>query len=227
MLRDVRLSGSGKRFGEDLVDRAEWIAGVEKYLGIDNKPYRIKGYDAKERDDELREALMAECADVTGVRPDSVMEYEILERGFLPGRDEMHYTTTARFSGLVDNLGDDISVTLGRLAGYVEKLEGSERERLLDAMLPTAFQNIHLITFKVPQGYKVDTTSLNEFNRIASNSLGIFMANAKVDDNGDVVIQCVLRVKMADVPLNAWPLMRDLYDAGSRFADAAIVFVKA
>lgn len=225
--RDVRLSGSGKRFGEDLVDRAEWIAGVEKYFGIDNNPYRIKGYDVKERDDELREALMDECADVTGVRPDSVMKYEILERGFLPGRDEMHYTTTARFSGLVDNLGDDISVTLGRLAGYVEKLEGSERERLLDAMLPTAFQNTHLITFKVPQGYKVDTTSLDEFNRIASNSLGIFMANAKVNDNGDVVIQCVLRVKKADVPLNAWPLMRDLYDVGSRFADAAIVFVKA
>lgn len=225
--REVRLSGSAKQFGEDLVDRAEWIRGVEEYLGIDKKPYQIKGYDTRERADELRDALMDECAAVTGVRPDSVIDYTIRDRGFLPGHDEMVYTTTNRFSGLVEKLGDDMAVTLGRLAGHIEKLDGSERERLLDAMLPTAFQNTHLITFKVPEGYKVDQTSLDDFNRTAANALGVFMANAQVNENGDVVVQCVLRVKLASVPLQGWPLMRELYDAGARFADAAIVFVKA
>lgn len=224
--RNVRLGGSAKDLGEDLVDRAEWIRGVEEFLGLDKKPYQIKGYDAKERENELRKTLMDECEAVTGARPDSVVDYSILERGFLPGRDEMKYTTTNRFSGLVEDLGGDLSVTLGRLAGHVDKLDGSERERLLDAMLPTAFQNTHLLTFKVPQGYKVDPTSLADFSRNVVNPLGVFNVNANVNEAGDVEVQCVLRVKRATVPLQAWPLLRDLYDAGSQFADAAIVLVK-
>ena len=169
---------------------------------------------------------MDECEAVTGARPDSVVDYSILEWGFLPGHDEMKYTTTNRFSGLVEDLGGDLSVTLGRLAGHVDKLDGSERERLLDAMLPTAFQNTHLLTFKVPQGYKVDPTSLADFSRNVVNPLGVFNVNANVNEAGDVEVQCVLRVKRATVPLQAWPLLRDLYDAGSQFADAAIVLVK-
>lgn len=227
VVRDVSLSGSGKQFGEDLVDRAEWIRGVEEYFGLDKKPYRIKGYDPEERQRELRDALMEECAAVTGVTPDSVIDFDIRQRGFLPGGNEMSYSSTNRISGLVEDLGGDISVTLGRLAGHVEKLDGSERKRLLDAMLPTAFQNTHLITFKVPEGYKVDPTSLADFNRNVTNPLGVFMANAQLSDNGDVVVQCVLRIKTADIPLQAWPLLRDLYDAGARFADAALVFVKS
>lgn len=224
--RDVRLSGSLKAHGNELVDRAEWIRGVEEYFGLDSKPFQMKGYDDKARENELREALMEECAAVTGARPDSLIEYAVSERGFLPGRDVMAYKTTGRFSGLVEDLGDDISVTLGRLAGHVEKLDGSERERLLDAMLPTAFQNTHLITFKVPKGYKVDPTSLDDFKRNVSNPLGVFNVNAQVNEEGDVEVQCVLRIKMASVPLQIWPLMRDLYDAGAGFADAAIVLVK-
>lgn len=130
----------------------------------------------KARENELREALMEECAAVTGARPDSLIEYAVSERGFLPGRDVMKYKTTGRFSGLVEDLGDDISVTLGRLAGHVEKLDGSEREKLLDAMLPTAFQNTHLITFKVPKGYKVDPNthySENKGNNGRENAIKI------------------------------------------------------
>lgn len=225
--RNVRLRGSGKQYGEDLVDRAEWLRGVEKYLGLDEKPYNIHGYDEQERNSELHEALMDECAAVTGLRPDTVLSYSIEERGFLPGHDEMVYSTTNRFSGLVENLGEDIALTIGRLAGHVDKLDGSERERLLDAMLPAAFQNVHLITVKIPEGYKVDQTSIDDFNRTVANVLGVFNANAKVNEEGNLDVQCVFRVKMATVPLSGWPLLRDLYDAAARFADASIVLVKA
>lgn len=170
---------------------------------------------------------MEECEAVTGVKPDSILSYSIDNRGFLPGKDEMEYSSTNHVSGLVEDLGGDISITLGRLLGHVERIEGSERERLLDVMLPTAFQNTHLLKFKVPAGYKVDPTSLSDFNRQVANALGVFMVNAQENADGDVVVQCVLRVKVGTVPLQAWPMMRDLYDAGSQFSDAAIVFVKA
>lgn len=223
--RNVTLGGGGKQYGDDLVDRTEWLRGVEGYLGID-KPFRVKDYDAGERENELRDAHMDESEIVTGARPDSIMDFSITERGFLPGRDRMKYRTTARYSGLVEDLGGDLSVTLGRLAGHVARLEGSERERLLDAMLPTSYQNTHLITFKVPQGYKVDKTSLAEFNRQTANSLGAFAVIASEDENGDISISCVLRMKYATIPLQSWPLMRDLYDAAAQFADAAIIFTK-
>lgn len=223
--RKVTLSGSCKSFGEDLVDRAEWIQGVEKFFGL-TKNYKIKGYDAEARKKELREALKEECAEVSGFKPDSVISYTIDQRGFLPGEDMMKYSSLSHVSGLVEDLGDDISITLGRLLGHVAKIEDNERERLLDAMLPTAYQHTHLLTLKVPEGYKVDATSLEGFNRQAVNALGVFSANARLNDNGDVEVQCVMRVKHATVPLPAWPMLRDLHDAGSKFADASIVLTK-
>lgn len=225
--RKVELGGSRKSEGDDLVDRAEWIRGVEGFFGLTKKPYKIKDYDAPAREKELRDALAKECAAVTGVKPDSVMSYTVSQRGFLPGQDAMKYSMECRVSGLVENLGNDISVTLGRLLGHVDKIEGSERERLLDAMLPSAFQDTHLLTLKVPAGYKVDPTSLEDFKRSVANAVGIFFVNARVNDSGDVEVQCAMRVKAGTVPLKAWPLLRDLYDAGSQFAEAAIVLVRS
>ncbi len=223
--RSVELSGSCKSLGADLVDNVEWLRGVEGYLGVE-KPFKVKDYDVEDRDKELRNVLRDECEAVTGVKPDSVMSYRITHRGFLPGEDKMEYSSECRVSGLVEDLGGDISLTLGRLLGHVEKLEGSERERLLDAMLPTAFTHMHLLTLKVPQGYKVDETSLADFNRNTANPLGVFATNAKLNDEGDVEVQCVMRVKYATAPLAGWPMLRDLLDAGSKFADSSLVLVK-
>lgn len=225
VVRSVELTGSAKNAGKNLVDYAEWIRGAEKYLDI-AKPYIIKEYDEPARKSELREALSAECAAVSGFTPDSIMAYSVDEHGFLPDHEAMKYTIHCHVSGLVENLGNDISVTLGRLLGHVEKIEGSERERFLDAMLSSSFQNSHTLTLKVPQGYKVDATSLEEFNRNAGSSIGAFAAKATVNDAGDLEVQCLLRVKSATVPLRFWPQLRDLYDAGSRFAEAAIILTK-
>lgn len=225
VVRSVELTGCAKRAGRDLVDYAEWIRGAEKHLDI-AKPYKIKEYDELARENELREALSAECAAVSGFTPDSIMAYTVDERGFLPGSEAMKYTMQCHVSGLVENLGNDISVTLGRLLGHVEKIDGSERERFLDAMLPSAYQNSHTLTLKVPQGYKVDATSLEDFNRNVGSSIGAFAAKATVNDAGDVEVQCLIRVKRATIPLQFWPQLRDLYDAGSQFADASIVLVK-
>lgn len=139
----------------------------------------------------------------------------------------MKYSMTCVVGDVTEDLGGDISVTLGRLLGHVDKIEGNERERLLDAMLPTAYQNMHLLKLKVPAGYKVDETSLQDFNRNTANPLGLFSAQARVNDEGDLEVQCVMRMKYATVPLEAWPMMRDIYDTASRFADAAIVLVKS
>lgn len=187
VVRSVELTGSAKNAGKNLVDYAEWIRGAEKYLDI-AKPYIIKEYDEPTRKSELREALAAECAAVSGFTPDSIMAYSVDEHGFLPDHEAMKYTIHCHVSGLVENLGNDISVTLGRLLGHVEKIEGSERERFLDAMLSSSFQNSHTLTLKVPQGYKVDATSLEEFNRNAGSSIGAFAAKATVNDAGDVEV---------------------------------------
>lgn len=224
--RDVTLSGYQKEIGSELVNLAEWLQGVEKYFGID-KPYKLKEYDPAERPGQLRKALREECAQVLGTTPDSILEYDIASRGFLPGEEEMKYSMTCVVGDVAEDLGGDISVTLGRLLGHVDKIEGNERERLLDAMLPTAYQNMHLLKLKVPAGYKVDETSLQDFNRNTANPLGLFSAQARVNDEGDLEVQCVMRMKYATVPLEAWPMMRDIYDTASRFADAAIVLVKS
>lgn len=224
--RDVTLSGYRKELGSDLVNLAEWLQGVEKYFGIE-KPYKLKEYDPAERPGELRKALLEECAAVMGVTPDSILDYEITARGFLPDEPDMKYSMNCVVSDVAEDLGGDISVTLGRLLGHVDKIEGSERERLLDAMLPTAYQNVHLLKLKVPEGYKVDETSLEDFNRNTANPVGVFTAQAHVNEEGDLEVQCVIRMKYATVPLVAWPMLRDIYDTASRFADAAIVLVKS
>lgn len=223
--RDVTLSGSSKNEAADLCNTEEWIREAEAYLGV-KKPYTTVGYDAVERSNELRRVLADECKANMGVTPDSITSFEVRSRGIMPGKADMEFSLTCHIDGLVEDAGDNIFVSVGKLLGSTPKLEGSERERLIPAFLMTAFQETNLLTLKVPEGYQADESSLADINRNAVNPLGLFNTNARINDDGDVEIQRVLRIKYADIPVEAWPKMLELYDAAALFQDASIALTK-
>ncbi|MDE6465066.1 MAG: DUF3857 domain-containing protein [Muribaculaceae bacterium] len=224
--RHVVLRGSAKSVGKELNGRPEWLREAEDFFGIpENKRYAVKGFDPASREREVRDALRDECRTVSGFRPDSIISCEIVSRGIMPGKSDMEYNMSFNADGLVEDLGGDLSVNLGRLLGKVDKIEGSERDRLLDAMLTTAFQDIHSLKLKVPEGYKVDETSLADFNRTMNTPIGIFSAHGVVNAEGDLEVQCVFRFKQADIPLRSWRMMLDLTDAAADFAGAGIILV--
>lgn len=225
--RDVRLSGSNKVYASDLIGLREWFDTIEDFFAIEpNKRYKIKGYDPEERRAELKDALLDEAEAVMGVRPDSITAYEIGSLGILPGKTDMTYSMDCHIANHVEDLGGDISVTLGDLLGHREAIEGSERERLLDALLPAAYQHTHSLILNIPDGYTVDETSLAALNTLKATKIGLFTVQASMTDDGNLQVRCMTRVKTPNVALADWPALRDIYDAAAAFSSASIILTK-
>ncbi len=222
--RDVSLKGSAKADAADFTDYMEWIGAVEDFFDIPaGKRYSDKTYSADDRRTDLNAALRQECRENVGVEVDTVLKFEITSRGLTPDSPEMTYTMECEASDLVEDLGDALNVRVGKLSGNHRRVAEHERDRMFDALLPSANTEIHIITLKVPQGYAVDETSLQSLGRQVVNSVGQFIVQPGVNEDGDVEIQCVQRVRYHSVAHQAWPMLLELLDASAEFADASLI----
>lgn len=223
--RSATASGGEKMAFPDYTDDYEWCSTVEDNLGIPEKnKYKPKNYDVKGRGDEVLTLMKKQSeTPLVGAAPDSISALQFRSRGITPDARTIEFTMEGIFSGLVEQLGDDISVKLGRLLGTPEGISDNERDRLLDAMLPFAFQESRSILFLVPEGYKVDEASLEDFKQNFNSALGTFYVNPVVNEDGNLEITSLYRVKLADVPLSHWPMLRDQIEAAAAFADASVI----
>ncbi|MDE6396264.1 MAG: hypothetical protein K2K84_03235, partial [Muribaculaceae bacterium] len=131
------FKGSVKTVLEDVVDTVEWIRDIEKTLTIPAyQRYRSRKYDVEGREDELKSLYASYLKNFYGREPDSLLAVDVMSRGITSENPDMIIHTESEFSGLVERLGDDISVSVGRLTGMPEPLTDNERNRLLDVMLP-------------------------------------------------------------------------------------------
>ena len=138
----------------------------------------------------------------------------------------MAYHTESDFSGLVERLGDDISLTIGRLTGMPSPLTDSERNRLLDVMLPFISQETHVILVEAPEGYKFDEASVESLARVVNEPVGQFIVDSKILDDGSLQLSTVVKYNYADVPLEYWPSFMKLIDEAAAFGDAGVILVK-
>lgn len=223
----IQFTGGVKSEMEDLVDNMEWIREVEDYLKVtDDKRYRSKKYDGEGRADELKKTLKEFSKNFYGVEADSVMNAVVYSRGVRPDNPVMAYHTESDFSGLVERLGDDISLTIGRLTGMPSPLTDSERNRLLDVMLPFISQETHVILVEAPEGYKFDEASVESLARVVNEPVGQFIVDSKILDDGSLQLSTVVKYKYADVPLEYWPSFMKLIDEAAAFGDAGVILVK-
>lgn len=225
--REASLSGSAKSTVGDFNDYMDWIVATEDYFGIpEGKRYKSKTYSYDDRKKELASLARKECRENLGVEVDTITNFTISQRGIMPGQNSLEYSMDCVAGDLVEDLGDGLSISFGKLLGNRTKLAEHERERLLDVMLFSAATEIQRLIFVVPQGYKVDETSLANFNANISNPVGQYIVQAKLDDDGNIELQCVHRIKHHSIALQAWPMFRDILDTDAQFTDASIILTK-
>lgn len=220
-------TGGFKTSMNSLIENPEWTFVVEEFFNIPNdKRYRDKSFDRDGRNDELKRMLKTYDGAFYGKEPDSVTTVNFLSYGITPDNPKMSVYTESNFSGLVERLGDDISVKLGQLTGMPKQLTDSERKRLLDVMLPYVTQETHVLIVKAPEGYTFDEASVNELARQVTEPVGQFIVQSQMTEDGDLKLTTVLRYKFADVPIAYWPSFMNLVDGASSFGDASVILVK-
>ncbi len=225
--RQATLSGSAKAMASDFIDAMDWVRAVEDFFDIpESKRFKSKTYSAEDRQLELNQAIREECAENLGIPVDTVTNFTLTDIGAIPGKTSMTYSMDCQASDLVEDLGDGLSIRLGKLIGNQPRLDEHERDRMLDALLWSASTDTYMITLKVPQGYKVDETSLADLNRNVANNIGQFIVQASINADGNVEVQCMERVRVHSVPLQSWPMLLELCDAASAFTDASLVLTR-
>ena len=227
MNSQLTFTGGIKSEMSDFTEPFEWIAEVEDFFAIpENKRYKDKSYDAVGRDKENRDDFTEAFESLYGTKPENMTKAEFKSRGVRPDNSEMVVVTDAEFKGLVEPLGNELSLSIGKLAGMPSPITDNERRRLLDVMLPCVSQEVHNIVVKKPAGYKFDEASVEAIARNVVEIPGQFFVQPKINEDGDLEITVVMREKFADVPLDHWDKFMHLIDEEARFADASVILVK-
>lgn len=227
MTSSLNFKGGIKSELNELTNSTEWISEVEDFFNIEpNKRFKDKGYDAVGRENELKTYLTTNFKTIYGVSPDSVTAASITSRGIRPDVPDMNMRAEMEFDGLVEPLGSELSLAIGKLAGMPEPLTENEQNRLLDVMLPFINQESHQIVVKKPEGYRFDPASVDALTRNVAEMHGQFFVQPKINEDGDLEITIVMREKFADVPLAMWPNFMHLVDEEAAFADASVILVR-
>lgn len=227
--RSMRHTGLFKDAVAGITGRYEWIDTVEKFLCIPaDKRFKAKDRDVIGRAKELRDFFREECHDLVGVTPDSVLGYSVTSRSILPGRNHVAYDVTVELPDLVEELGPDaMTFAVGRIFGNHTRLVDVERNRIFDAVLNAPYQEMRSLTIKVPEGYTIDPTSLENLAVSKRTPVGMFSVSSAVDpDSGDVTLNALLRVGTQVVPLDHWGEFLEVLDAAADFSEARLVLTK-
>lgn len=221
---DMKGAIKAKRFYTEV---PEWTAEVEDFFAIaPDKRYKDKSFDEQGRRESMRETMKDLVEEYYGLKPDSVTAVNFISRGIRPDAPDMTVEADMEFGGLIENLGNDISVSLGKIAGMPAALTKNERERLVDVMLPYVSQFTHVQVVKAPEGYAFDPASVESLSRNVNELVGMFFVLPAINDDGDLVLTTSLRYKFADIPLNLWPDFRKIIDEAAAFSDEAVLLVK-
>ena len=144
------------------------------------------------------------------------------------GRNHVAYDVTVELPDLVEELGPDaMTFAVGRIFGNHTRLVDVERNRIFDAVLNAPYQEMRSLTIKVPEGYAIDPTSLENIAVSKRTPVGMFSVSSAVDpDSGDVTLNVLLRVGTQVVPLDHWGEFLEVLDAAADFSEARLVLTK-
>ncbi len=154
---------------------------------------------------------------------EQILQYSIQSYGVTSDSPDLEYSVKYTLNGLVKKAGDNLILDAGKLAGYQWVPSESERNRIIDAYLPTARMSDYEIAIRIPEGYQVQDAGM--LNYRFENEYGIFEATAATDNN-------ILNLKVkkvyarAYVPSRDWDKLMGMIDSANRFYSHSIVLRK-
>lgn len=223
----VSFNGGIKPNYEFVTDLQDWTAEVEDFFGIPaNKRFKDKTYDPEGMRKDLEEQLKEAGESHYGAKPEKVSNTSVTERGVRPDQTQLTINAELEFSGLTEQLGNDLSLTIGMLTGMPQPVADNERTRLLDVLMPFINQETHSLLVKAPEGYQFDAASVEALARNVNDPTALFAVTPQLSEDGDLLLSTVMRYKLADISLEHWPRLMNVLDQASSFANASVILVK-
>lgn len=225
---DLTFTGATKNISGDFITVADWMAAMEGYLGIDSpKGYKNKPMDAVEYEKGIKESAENLYGKIYTGDDAAISDVKVKALGITPDAPEFKLSFDATVPGLVSAAGDELIVRIGSLAGDNHRIEGVERERMVDIDFTAATQENYDITLNIPQGYDVDEKSMEALAMHVQSPVGLFATGARKSDDGrSVVVSVRSRIQRPQINITGWHAVLDLTDAKAGFADAVLVLKK-
>ncbi len=222
---DISLTATGaiKYIPGKIVDPITWYRHVEDYLGIPEKQrVTLSSTDPVALRKLIDEAYSAFFRVI--VSPEAKIDTAfVVQPGSIPSAPETMVNATFSLDECVAEAGNDVLLQVGKFFADNTRIDGKQRERQLDAFETSPYQIAYDITFRIPEGYKVDEASLEAIKTMVSNKYGSYYSEAELSDGGNVVVHVRERYNTYVIPAEDWEQFLQVMDASAAFNDAAIV----
>jgi len=204
-----------------------YLTSIEDFLEIPEKNRHKKiDEDNVEFDKRIDKFMLEEAEEQLGSAPSEITSSSVTSWGNLPSDNVASWEMECDFNDLTEDLGDDIELKVGKLLGKSEKLTNDQKARVLDVMIPSPMQTLTSLTIEIPQGYKVDESSLEALNRNTSTTAGQVIIQPQILDNGNLKVQYLLRFNKSHIPVEQWPNFAVLVDAAADVSASSIILTK-
>ncbi len=138
-------------------------------------------------------------------------------------KQELIYTNKFELSNMVKVAGNDLLVSVPVLIGQQLFIPIDEKKREVDADLGYARSLRTVISFTIPNGYKV--VGLQNLNISIENEVGQFAVQASIENNVLTLLEKKI-YKQAYIKKEDWPKLIEMLDAAYNFSQKKILLKK-
>lgn len=235
--REATTSGSLKESTQSiLVTYEDWDKTMRKHLSIEDtkeqemqKSKQSRKYIEemnsnfeKRRKDQV-DSMKVEIYNYHGFNPKDVIEYNVTSIGAIPENPDLKYNVKYTVEGLVKKAGNNIILDAGKLIGSQWEPTPEERNRKINAYLPTARIYENEIQVQLPAGY--ETQGLETLNKSVDNEYGLFSASASMEGN-TLKINVRKEYKKSFIPVAEWGKLMEMLDKTNEFGAQSVVLKK-
>jgi len=235
--RENKYTGDLKSdFQRLLVLDEDWNAEMRKYLQINktlleeieedknSRKYidEYKAYFDKMRK-EQKDNIKQEISLYHDSAPKEVLSFSMDTIGITPVNPGFQYTVKYSVEGLVKKAGNNFMLDAGKLIGVQWAPAEQERNRSVNAIMPTPRTYMYEIQVEIPKEYEVQ--GIENLNFRMDNEYGSFASTASIAGN-------ILRIsaqkvyKKSFVPVSGWPELLKMVDETNKFYTQPVILKK-
>ena len=157
------------------------------------------------------------------LEPKELVGFSIQRFGATPTQPELEYTTEYTLEGLVKRAGDNLIFEVGKLMGAQWVPTEENRNRNVDAYLPSARSFENEITIRVPEGYHLRLPE--SFDVEVENKYGKFSTTSVIKENL-LIIKTTKIYKESFIPKNEFHQLLAVIDSANEFYAKSVVLTK-
>jgi len=169
------------------------------------------------------EKIETEIKQYHGITPDAVKDYSFSSLGVTMENPQLEYEITYTMNDFVRYAGKNIILDAGKLIGQQWNPTENERNRNIDAYIPTRRSFESEIVIQIPDNYLVG--NIEHLNVSFSNEYATFEAACTIENN-TIVINTKKAYLQTFIHKDEWYKFIEILDKTNRFYSSAIIFQK-